>query len=119
MNDLQKLIKLRGLTILDIASKIGHGYHSTQKVIKGVQFKRKDGSLGTYAKPEVQLAVAAQLGLTFDQAWGTKSRLILRRLIRKEIKAFAKAEAKKREQDLQQQFLNNDRIAENRVVGNV
>ena len=119
MNDIQKLIKIRGLTVLDISRKIGHGYHSTQKVIKGVQFKRKDGSLGTYSKPEVQLAVAAQLGLTLDQAWGPKSRVVLRRLIRKEIKYQSKRQAKEREQDLQQQFLNNDRIAEKRVVGNV
>ncbi len=115
MNDLQKLIKLRGLTIQDIAEAIGHGYHITQKVIKGTQYKRKDGSFGTYSSQEVQKAIASQLGLTHSMVWGPKSRLVLRRLIRQEIKD----QGKLREKELQQQFLNNDRIAEKLVVGNV
>jgi hypothetical protein len=119
MNDLQKLIKLRGLTVLGIAKAIGHGYHMVQKVIKGTRYKLKDGSFGTYSNLEVQQAVAAQLGLTHDQAWGPKSRLFLRRLIRKEINNQAKQQAKRQAKKLQEQFLSNNRIAEKKAVGNV
>ena len=115
MNDLQKLIRLRGLTTLGIAEEIGHGYHITQKVVKGVQRKRRDGSFYTYANQEIQEAVAARLGLTHDQAWGAKSSFVLRRLIRQEIKK----QAKQREQDLRQQWLNEDTIAEKRSGGNI
>ncbi len=115
MNDMQKLIFLRGLTIGNIAEEIGHGYHMVQKVIKGTKYKRRDGSLGTYANEDVRQAVATRLGLTCDEAWGTRSRLVLRRLIRQEIKH----RARQQEQDLQQQWLNDDRIPEKQVVANV
>lgn len=115
MNDLQKLIKLRGLTVLDISRKIGHGYHMTQKVVKGVRYKRQDGSFVTRSSLPIENAVAAQLGLKHDQAWGPKSHLVLRRLIQQEIKD----QAKEHEQNLQRQFLNINRIAENKAVGNV
>lgn len=119
MNNLQKLIKLRGLTVLDISRKIGHGYHNTQKVIKGSQYKRKDGSVVTRSSLPIENAVAAQLGLTHDQAWGAKSHTFLQRLILKEIKALAKAEAKKQESDLQRQFLPKNRVPEKRACCNV
>ena len=115
MNNLQKLIKLRGLTISILAADIGHGYHHVQKVVKGTRYKRRDGSFGTYSNMAVQKAVAARLGLNYDQAWGAKSHTFLQRLIRKEIKALAK----KQESDLQRQFLPKCRVPEKQVCCNV
>lgn len=115
MNNLQKLIKLRGLTVTELAERIGHGYHMTQKVIKGVKYKRRDGSTATYCQPEIQQAVAAQLGLTREQVWGPKSHLVLRRLIKKEIMDQARRQA----QNMKKQFLHSDRIAEKKAAGNV
>ncbi len=115
MNNLQKLIKLRGLTVLGIAEDIGHGYHHVQKVVNGTRYKRSDGSYGTYSNTAVQKAVAGRLGLSYDQAWGPKSRLALRRLIKKEIDKHARQQTRR----LQQQFLNNNTIAEKQANGNV
>lgn len=119
MNDLQKLIKLRGLTVLGIAEDIDHGYHHVQKVVKGTRYKNRSGSIGTYSNMAIRQAVASRLNLTYEQAWGAKSHAFLQRLIRKEIKAFAKAEAKKQERDLQQQFLTKSRVPEKSVCCNV
>lgn len=119
MNDIQKLIKLRGLSVRGIAEDIGHGYHHVQKVVKGTRYKHRDGSFGTYNNMAVQQAVAVRLNLTYEQAWGAKSHAFLQRLIRKEIKALAKAEARKQERDLQQQFLPKGRVPEKLVCCNV
>lgn len=119
MNNLQKLIKLRGLTVLALANDIGHGYHHVQKVVNGTRYKRKGGSFGTYNNMAVQQAVATRLGLSYEQAWGAKSHTFMQRLIRKEIKALAKAEARKQEFDLQQQFLPKGRVPEKQVCCNV
>jgi hypothetical protein len=119
MNNLQKLIKLRGLTVQGISHDIGHGYHHVQKVVKKTRYKRKNGTFGTYKNTAVQQAVATRLGLTYEQAWGGTSRAFLQRLICKEIKAFAKAEAAKQEHNLQKQFFPPNRIPEKQGCCNV
>ena len=84
MNNLQKLIKLRGLSASAIAERIGAGYHITQKTIKGVRH--------TY---HIQASVARLLGLTYDEAWGDSADQVLRALIRREVKKLSKEEGKK------------------------
>ncbi len=115
MNNLQKLIKLRGLTVRDVAREIDQGYHITQKVIKGATYQRADGSRGVYSSRTVEEKVAQILGLTRHEAWGANSSTILRRLILKEIKN----QSRQREKDLQKQWLHRDRITEKKDVGNV
>ncbi|MBL4901066.1 hypothetical protein JYT85_01505 [Desulfocapsa sp. AH-315-G09] len=115
MNNLQKLIKLRGLSVRCIAKDVGHGYHHVQKVVKGTRYRHRDGSFGTYNNRAVQQAVAVRLGLSYEQAWGAKSHSRLLGLIRKEIKA----QARKKERDLQQVFLHNGRLPEKQAVCNV
>jgi len=117
MNNLQKLIKLRGLTVIDIAKEIGHGYHSTQKVIKVATFKRRDGSLGTYTSREIQNGIARVLGLSHNQLWGDESQFILQGLIREEIKKKTQLQ----EQAMHEQWLNPDKINVNKktTTGNV
>lgn len=115
MNNLQKLIKLRGLTIQEISSEIGQGYHITQKVIKGTRYKRKDGSFGTYSSRPVEDGVAQLLGLARSEVWGEKAHITLRRLIKQEIKS----QAKQLEQDMHQNWLLNSNIPKKNIGGNV
>lgn len=74
MNDLQKLIALRGLTAIEIAQATGANYHSVQKTIKGVRIIQC-----------VQPVIAAYLGLDEKRTWGPGSRRYLRQLIAEEI----------------------------------
>lgn len=93
MNDLQKLITLRRVHIKTMARSIGHGYHSVQKTIKGVRATRP-----------VQEAVAAHLGLTWQQAFGPGRSAHLRRLILAEITKAGREKVKA----LQAQYFVSD-----------
>ena len=97
MNNLQKLIRLRGLTIMEVANQIGYGYHNVQKIIK--RSTRINGR--PFTNKDIELAVAAAFELTHEECWGPQSDLVLRRLINKEITAQAKDAAQK----LRQQYL--------------
>lgn len=115
MNDLQKLIKLRGSTIREVAEQIGHGYHMTQKVIKRRELHRKDGSIYIYNSDAIETAVANLLGIPHHVAWGPDGSAAMQKLIREEIKK----QAKLKEQELQQQWLNANNVAEKLTNGNV
>jgi len=106
MNNLQKLIKLRGLSAWDVASLIGFGYHSTQKTIKGSTYRRADGTRAIRSHREIEEAVAKLLGLTRDQAWGLESHTMLPRLIRMEIEI----KATQVKNDLRKQWLSNNNV---------
>lgn len=84
MNDLQKLIALRGLTAFQIAQDTGANYHSVQKTIKGVRIIHC-----------VQPVVAEYLGLDPDRAWGPGARSYLRKLIAEEIDRQSAGERKR------------------------
>lgn len=112
MNDLQKLIKLRGLTVGEVATRIGFGYHNTQKIIKGCTVKRSDGSFHVRSNPEIEQAIADLLGITHEQAWGDESCKTLKRLIRQELQAVKRrihreisAKAKAQGAALEREFL--------------
>ncbi len=115
MNDLQKLIKLKGLSIRDVSREINQGYHITQKVIKGATYRKRDGSLVVRSSRNVEDGVAALLGLSHDQVWGPRASTYLRRHIRAEIKR----QARRREQDMQEEWLHGDRITDKGTGGNV
>ena len=103
MNNLQKLIKLRGLSASAIAERIGAGYHITQKTIKGVR--------QTY---HIQASVARLLGLTYDEAWGDSADHVLRELIRREVKKLSKEEGKKQ----LRRWLQDGNVPKKRAAGN-
>jgi len=115
VNNLQKLIRLRGLTVTDIAGNIGFGYHSTQKVIKGASYRLADGTKVLRSHKEIEEAVAKLLGLTHDQAWGLESHKILPRLIRLEIEK----KATQIQKDLRQQWLPVNNVPKTGAPGNV
>ncbi|MBU1564258.1 MAG: hypothetical protein KJ630_01355 [Proteobacteria bacterium] len=115
MNNLQKLIRLRGLTITDIANRIGYGYHSTQKVIKGATYPLADGSKVLRTNRKIEEAVARLLGLSRDEAWGSAAHTVLPRLIRSEIEK----KADQRKQDLRRQWLPSNNVPKSRASGNV
>lgn len=101
MNNLQKLIRLRGLTVKGVAEQIGYGYHNVQKIIKGSTRPRPDGTATIRSNREIEVSVAALFGLTHDECWGSQSDQVLTRLIRQEIAAKASEAASK----LRKQYL--------------
>jgi len=86
MNNLQKLIRLKGKTYKDVAGSIGLGYHTVQKAIKGIRSIQKTRD-----------AIADHLGLDMDRAWGPGSDKYLKDQIREAIKHCAAAERKRLE----------------------
>lgn len=80
MNNLQRLLKLRGITMQRLGDETGFGMHTVQKTVKGVR-----------AVAAVQLAVAEYLGLHVSQCFGPASARHLRRLIAMEIKRETRA----------------------------
>ena len=70
MNNLQKLIELRGLTAQDIATGTGYGYHSVQKNVKGVR-----------CNLNIREAIAKFLHIDASRTWGRGSMLYMRRLL--------------------------------------
>lgn len=107
MNDLQKLFKLRGLSMQALAEAVGLGEHSVQKTVKGIR------------KPQhVRSAVAGYLGLEVDQAFGPGASLYLKRLIKEEIAQ----QAKNFEQTLKQKIHHirpvNPTLSEQRKASN-
>lgn len=106
MNNLQKLLRLRGLTIKQIADEIGQGYHITQKVIKRSTYKRSDGSVAVRSSLPVETGVAILLGLSHEETWGDKSDVVLTKLIQKEIKK----QAQQQEHKMRKQWLTHTTI---------
>jgi len=74
LNDLQKLLRLKKITLRQIAHVSGVGYHSLQKVVKGVR-----------KTPSVRRAIASYLNVTPEALWGPKSHTVIYYLMEKEI----------------------------------
>lgn len=115
MNNLQKLLKLRRLSAKQVSDRIGHGYHITQKVIKGTTRTLADGTVVVRRNRDIEAGVAELLGITHEEAWGEKSSQILRGLIRQELKK----QAEQRAQKLREQWLQDGSVPKKRKVGNV
>lgn len=101
-NYLQKLLDLRGITVLQIAQDTGAGYHSIQKTVKGVRAART-----------VKPIIAEYLGIDEDRAWGVGSQAYLRQLVEKEI---ARKAAQNR-RDLEARYLQKS-LTDQRAVSN-
>ncbi len=78
MNNLQKLLRIRGIGIPRMADEIGRGYHSVQKVIKG-----------TRTWEHIRQDIADYLGLKYYQVWGETADNFILKLIEKEIERQA------------------------------
>ena len=74
MNDLQQLFKLRGISMQQLADKLGFTMHPVQKTVKG-----------TRKTAHIRAAVAGFLGISVDECFGPSSRRILRKMIQQEI----------------------------------
>lgn len=106
MNDLQKLLALRGLSTRVIAERAEINYFTVQKTVKGIR-------RAEHAKQ----AVAEALGLPVEQLFGVEADKALRVLIAQEINAKTAAERTR----LRRMFLhskNTPRILHKRRVGN-
>lgn len=105
MNDLQKLLALRGITVTQLAAELGRGYHAVQKVVKG-----------HHGTPAVRQAIAEHLGLHYYQVWGDEAHRTMQRLIRAEIDRRAESERVR----LRARFLGRDnvRLTNTKRVGN-
>ena len=97
MNNLQKLIRLRGLTVREVAARTGYGYHNVQKIIK----RSTRVNDRPFTNVEIETAIAGIFGLTHKQCWGPQSDMILRRMINKEITT----QVNKAASQLRQQYL--------------
>ena len=74
MNDLQRLIRLRGLNMFSIGAALELDPHSVQKVVKG-----------TRKTPHVQEGIAAYIGVPVEHLFGPGARQHITRLINNEI----------------------------------
>ena len=64
MNDLQKLLKLRGISCHDLAEAIGIDYHMVRKTMKQSKYRTRTGKLRSRQPRHVRKAIAKYLGLT-------------------------------------------------------
>lgn len=105
MNDLQKLLILRGITVAKLATDLGRGYHSVQKVVKG-----------HHTNPAIRQLISEHLGLHYYQVWGDEAERTLQRLIREEIDRHAEQERAR----LRSRYLRGSkgRVAPTRKTGN-
>lgn len=74
MNDLQKYLELKGITVRELARAIGRGYHSTQKVVKGVR-----------STESTQAAIANNFGVSHENLWGKRRSQTIKGLVKDEI----------------------------------
>jgi hypothetical protein len=105
MNDLQKLLSLRGISAKQIADATGENYHSVQKTIKGWRHS-----------PHIQAAIGRHLEIEPEQLFGEGAERSLQRLIAQEIDRRAEGERAR----LRARYLHRPRrrIAEKRRAGN-
>ena len=69
------------MTVSQLAKELGLGYHSVQKVVKGI-----------FNTPAIRKLIAEHFGVRYYQMWGDESSRTLRRLMTEEIDRHAKEE---------------------------
>lgn len=108
MNYLQQLIELRGMTVQDLATAIGLGYHCVQKTVKG----HKHGV-------QTRNAIAAHLGLDPVKAWGRGYAIYLRRVVAIEANKVAQQKAEIARTEFLKKYSDNATLPAKRKVCNV
>ncbi len=114
MNDLQRLLKLRGISCRDIAEAKAIEYHTVQKTIARAAYTDKRGVIRIRKPKNIRRVVADYLGLSYDQVWGDGSALTLRRLIKAEVRKKAQAA----EAELMAAYLPNVNVSDGQVARN-
>lgn len=105
MNELQKLLRLRNISVLQLSEEIGIGYHTVQKTVKAIRQDRP-----------TQEAIAAWFGLPVTDLFGPSSGRKLTRMIEQAINGRA-AQAAERMRGI---YLRpGKRIAEKQAANNV
>jgi lambda repressor-like predicted transcriptional regulator len=94
MNDLYKLLKLRGTTLRQIARETGTSYHPLQKTAKGVR-----------RQPRMQKTIAAYFGVSPKLLFGPKREAAIRLLLEREIDRHAGRQGEKLRRDLRRRYL--------------
>lgn len=74
MNDLQRLFKARGISMIALGKTLGINWHAVQKNAKGSR-----------VTPYIREAIASYVGLTVEQCFGPRSGRHLKPLIECEI----------------------------------
>jgi len=119
MNDLQRLLKLRGKTCRDIATVTGLDYYSVQKTVSQASYRSLSGKIRIRQPRHIRQKVADALGLRYEQVWGNQSTLVLKRLIRAEIKRLASTAALAKEAELLAANLPDDcKLSDERAARN-
>lgn len=103
MNNLQRLFRARGISLVKLAPELDINYHSLQKTVKGVRSFRR-----------AQAAVAGYLGLTVEQCFGPRSARYLQPLIECEINR----KRTEYEEKLKGKFLNSPTVSRHRKAVN-
>jgi transcriptional regulator with XRE-family HTH domain len=94
MNDLYRLIKLRGTTLRQIARETGASYHPLQKTAKGVR-----------RQPRMQKTLAAYFGVDAKLLFGPRRAATIRLLLEREIDRHANRQGEKLRRDLRRRYL--------------
>ena len=108
MNYLQQLIELRGMTVQDLATAIGLGYHCVQKTVKG----HKHGVV-------TRNAIAAYLGLDPVKAWGRGYAIYLRRMVAIEANLVADKRAEATRTEFLKKYSDSATLPAKRKICNV
>lgn len=108
MNNLQKLLVLRGMSAKAVSDRIGAGYHITQKTILGRRHGRN-----------IQDRIAHLLGLSHDEVWGDNADQALLALIRREVKKQVKKRSREDEKEQLRRWLQGGNVPKKRAGGNV
>ncbi len=105
MNELQKLLRVKNVSVLQLSEEIGVNYHQVQKVVKGTRVHRP-----------TQEAIAEWCGLTADQVFGPRSA----RFLAPQIDRAIRVRADQVEERLRGRYLRSgNRLAEKKAAGNV
>ena len=102
MNNIEKLLKAKGLTKRELARILNIGYHSFQKTVKGASYKTKTGNIYIRECPHIRKQIADWLGYPYELIWGPNSEIFVRKLINEEIDCRGYQYAHEEQQRLRQ-----------------
>ena len=77
---LKTCLKIYGVNNADIGRQLGFSRSYVQKIVIGLTYKTTQGPK-KYRNKKIENALAASLGLTYDQLWGKNSDQYLRKAI--------------------------------------
>ena len=100
MNLVKELVKAKGLTLGQVATELGLGYHAFQKTVLIAPLQAKNGEIRFYECRHIREKIAAWLGYPYELIWGPNANVFLRKLITEEIERQVNGEKERRLQAL-------------------